>query len=155
MSASDGCPSHRSAFAKAPAADSLPGHVLHILRLQIQSQIQPGRQGWQRGLGLATQVWGPVEGPQVFAAVAAMLDEMGRARRSTFRFSNPDCAGCAATMTAHEALFLQCFTFLRQAARDKAERSAFLLCEANPCPGFLAATERLARGLPSSLPVSL
>ena len=154
MSAFENCAAHRSGFAKAPRRDSLAGQVLQILRLQIQSQIQPERHGWQRGLGLAHALWGPVQGPQVFAAVAAMLEEMSAARRAMFRFSNPDCAGCAAMMTAHESLFLQCFTLMRAQAPDKAQRSAFLLCEANPCPGFLAAAERLAGLLPFPLSLS-
>lgn len=153
MPASDGCSSHRSAHAKAPAGDSLAGQLLQVLRLQIQSQIQPERHGWQRGLGLAAAIWGPVQGPQVFAAVAAMLDEMGRSRRSMFRFSNPDCPGCAAAMTAHETLFLQSFTLVLNDAPDKAQRTAFLLCEGNPCPGFLAAAERLAGVIPSPLSI--
>jgi len=154
MAAPENCAAHHTACAKAPARDSLAGQLLQILRLQIQSQIQPERHGWQRGLALANALWGPVQGPQVFAAVAAMLEDMSRARRSIFRFSNPDCPGCAATMTAHESLFLQCFTLMRAEAPDKARRSAFLLCEANPCPGFLAATERLAGVIPSPLPLS-
>lgn len=154
MTAPDPCASHRAAHAKAPARDSLAGLVLQILRLQIQSHIQPERHGWQRGLALATAKFGPVEGPQVFAAIAGMLAEMSRARRSIFRFSNPDCPGCAASMTAHESLFLQCLTLVRTESPDKAERAAFLLCEANPCPGFLAATTHLAGLIPSPFPAS-
>ncbi|MFD2174715.1 hypothetical protein [Rhodobacter lacus] len=150
MSDPKGCACRHIERAKAPACDDLSGQVLQILRLQIQSQILPQRRGWQRGLRLASALWGAEKGPQVFAAIAAMLDEMGRARQSIFRISNPDCPGCAATMTAHETLIVQCFRLLQSGAQDKAKRCAFLLCEANPCAVFLAMTERLVTLVPAA-----
>ena len=143
-----GC-SSRTAFGPAPAPGSHPWALLQILRLQIQSQIAPERHSWQRGLALAASVWGRIEGPQVFAALAEMLEQMGRSRRSMFRFSNPDCSGCAAMMTAHESLFLQIVTLIWQGQVEKAERSAFLLCEANDVSGLVQAGTRLALVLPS------
>lgn len=141
--------SPRTAFGPAPAPGSYPWALLQILRLQIQSQIAPERHSWQRGLALAGAIWGQVEGPQVFAALAGMLDRMGRSRRSMFRFSNPDCSGCAAMMTAHESLFLQIITLTLRAQDDKAERVAFLLCEGNDISGLVQAAVRLAQLLPS------
>ncbi|ETD82878.1 hypothetical protein ACTTAF_00440 [Rhodobacter capsulatus] len=143
-----GC-SSRNAFGPAPAPGSYPWTLLQILRLQIQSQIAPERHSWQRGLALASSVWGEIEGPQVFAALAGMLDRMGRSRRSMFRFSNPDCSGCAAVMTAHESLFLQIITLMWQRQSEKAERAAFLLCEANDISGLVQAATRLVQVLPT------
>lgn len=143
-----GC-SSRNAFAPAPASGSAAWTVLQILRLQIQSQIAPERHSWQRGLAMASSVWGMAEGPQVFAALAEMLDQMGRSRRSIFRFSNPDCRGCAAMMTAHETHFLQIISLVSRAETEKVERLAFLLCEANDATGLLLVAGRLSKLLPA------
>lgn len=81
--------------------------------------------------------------------MAEALAEFRLARRSPFRFSNPDCPCCAARMTPHEAQWLQILRFHRADAARKAQATAFLLCEANPCLEFLAASERLAKATPS------
>lgn len=147
-----GC-SARSAFAPAPAPGRVSWTLLQVLRLQIQSQIAPERHSWQRGLAMASSDWGTAEGPQVFAALAEMLAQMGRSRRSIFRFSNPDCRGCAAMMTAHEALFLQIIALMSRAQPDKAERLAFLLCEANDTTGLIRVAGQLSGLLPAGTKV--
>lgn len=145
MAPSNRCSSSPRGFAAAPASGRTEWHLLQILRLQIQSHVLPDRNGWQRGLTQAQRVWGTETGPQVFAALAEMLAQMSRARRSIFEFSNPDCASCASRMTAHESLLLQSLSLLRASAPTKARAVAFLLCESNPCGGFIAAAERLTQ----------
>jgi hypothetical protein len=135
-----------------PAGHDIPVHLLRILRLQIQNLQQPQNGGALRGMHLAVALWGETRGPQVFYHLAMTFDQMRRARRSPFNYSNPDCACCADKITPNEKLFLQVIGFQRAGAAGKAHASAFLLCEANPSLGFLDAAERLAKISPSYLP---
>lgn len=124
--------------------------LLHLLRRQILATLRPGCEATrQRSLHMAQGHWGPVTGARLHAALDEALSEMRLARVSPFRFSNPDCPRCAARVTPHEAQFLQILRLHRAAAAEKAQSVAFLLCEANPCLGFLAASERLAMATPS------
>lgn len=134
-----------------PTEDGLAA-LLHILRLQIQSFAQPERHGWMRGLVEAKQIWGQEQGPLIFAALADALGQMRRARKSAFGHANPDCPRCARTLTPHEGQFLQILRFFRAEAPEKAALTAYLLCEANPCDGFLRAARTLVQIAPSDLP---
>ena len=146
-------PAHpRDTGVTLPAGDDIQRHLLRILRLQIQGMQHPQGNGAMRGLRLAVALWGETQGTQIFHLLAKTFDQMRKARRSAFNYSNPDCACCADKTTANEKLFLQVIGFQRAGAAGKAHASAFLLCEANPSLGFLDAAERLAKISPSYLP---
>ncbi len=86
--------------------------------------------------------------PATVFAVFHVIQQMRRSRRSCFRFSNPDCAGCAAQLCAHERLLLNTCRALARGRPDEAAAHAMILCEGNDTGPFLHEMARLARQVP-------
>lgn len=77
--------------------------------------------------------------------VLVFVEEMRRARRSLFRYSNPRCEGCAGIVTYDERLLISVVQYLRARQHSKAASSALLLCEGEQHERFLAAGHALAQ----------
>lgn len=104
--------------------------TLQMARHVFQSFAQPASQSWMHAIDLAYSEPNDRD-PQTFYRVLSVVQAVRCARVSLFRFSNPCCANCAQTVTAHERQFMSCITSAKRGRLEEAERHAFLLCEGN------------------------
>ncbi|ARE42287.1 hypothetical protein RGUI_4261 (plasmid) [Rhodovulum sp. P5] len=127
--------------------DTLEHAALTVARYYFQSFAFPKSEGWVKGFALAEHNFHPRAVPakasEVAVAILAAVQEMRAARKSGFRFSNPDCAGCARVLCGPERHFMEVLTALRRGSRSHAHTAALLLCEGNPTQPFLRAMEDL------------
>lgn len=74
----------------------------------------------------------------------AVVHEMRTSRRSTFRFSNPRCQGCASVVTEDERHLLQLVQHARAHRVSMLASSAMLLCEGHSTDRVIAAAHGFA-----------
>ncbi|MBL3569967.1 hypothetical protein DSD19_14860 [Rhodovulum sp. BSW8] len=122
--------------------------MLTVARHFFQSFAKPQSEGWIRALAAAEQRFRPgmhaASAADMAVRLLAALQELRAARTSGFRFSNPDCPGCAARLTEQERQFMDVLIALRRGKRSKAHAAAMMLCEGNPTDSFLRAMADLA-----------
>lgn len=122
--------------------------VLQITRYLFQNLSHPKSQSWAKAIEIAgkrTDCW---DGPAVLTHTFHTMRSMQRARKSTFRFSNPNCTHCSQILTAQERQFLGVIVEMRRNRLDRAKAHATLLCEGNDVSAFLAESAQLAVCLP-------
>ncbi|TCP60922.1 hypothetical protein EV663_10797 [Rhodovulum bhavnagarense] len=128
--------------------DPIEHGVLTIARLFFQSFAFPKSQAWMSAFGRAGQFLSHglvnARSRDVAFAVLGAVQEMRKARKSGFRFSNPDCRCCASLLSDHERHFLEVLRALRRGTRSQAHCAAMLVCEGNPADGLLPAMSDLA-----------
>ncbi|WP_108258227.1 hypothetical protein [Mangrovicoccus ximenensis] len=118
--------------------------ILGIARHLFDTFGRPGSQSWRHAIAASERLGGP---PGLLTALVEAVEAMCLSRRSVFRFSNPNCPGCAAKLTPHERQFMACLRHVRRGEPDLAARHAFLLCEGNDTRQFLDSIGRIpARG---------
>lgn len=122
--------------------------VLTVARLFFQSFAIPQGHAWISAFARAGALFPPgttrAGGPEIAVATLAAVQAMRAARKSAFRFSNPDCPGCARILGAHERHFMDVLCAFRRGARSRAHAASMLICEGNPADPFLAAMSDLA-----------
>ncbi|SIO09648.1 hypothetical protein SAMN05444722_0402 [Rhodovulum sp. ES.010] len=122
--------------------------VLTVARHFFQSFALPKSQAWITAFARAEVLFPPgmagARAPELALAILGAVQAMRHARPSGFRFSNPDCPGCARVLCAHERHFMEVLCALRRGARSRAHTAAMLICEGNPAAPFLAAMSDLA-----------
>lgn len=128
--------------------DPVEHAVLTIVRYFFQSFAFPQSQAWIAAFAKSQALFPPgmakARAPEVAVAILGAVQAMRGTRISGFRFSNPDCPGCARVLGAHERHFMEVFCALRRGARTRAHTAAMLVCEGNPADAFLTAMSDLA-----------
>ncbi|MBK1637043.1 hypothetical protein [Rhodovulum adriaticum] len=141
-------PSHGDTPLAQAGFDPVEQGVLTIARLFFQSFAFPNSHAWLSAFARAGRLLPPgaVQGRSrdVAFAVLGAVQEMRTARKSGFRFSNPDCPCCASILSDHERHFLEVLRALRRGTRSQAHCAAMLVCEGNPADGLLLAMSDLA-----------
>lgn len=122
--------------------------VLRIARMFFRSFAAPASQSWISGVGVALESFDHNVAPHIYVATLGAVQSMRQARRSIFRFNDPCCAHCAATVTDGERLFLSGLRAMRDDAPDRAAAFAAILCEGNDSGPWLVALKTLARQMP-------
>ncbi len=105
--------------------------ALAIARYQFQSFAMPELESWSRALPHADRLFGRDAAPGLVCAVQRAVHAMRCARKSVFRFSNPDCGRCAARITGHERLLMNTLRSILADRPSDAEAHAMILCEGN------------------------
>jgi len=118
--------------------------VLAIARYYFRSFAEPESQAWIRSLAIARCALGEAHGPQVAVAVLDMVREMRLARRTMFRFSNPECPACANVLCETERHLMRILGAVSRAQKSEAHAHALLLCEGNDPHHLIAAAQELA-----------
>ncbi|BAQ67730.1 hypothetical protein NHU_00561 [Rhodovulum sulfidophilum] len=122
--------------------------VLTVARYYFQSFAFPNSQAWINAFAKAESLFPPgmarAGASEIAVAVLAAVQQMRAARGSGFRFSNPDCPGCARILSPHERQFMEVLVALRRGRRSRAHAAAMLICEGNASETFLVAMSDLA-----------
>lgn len=120
--------------------------VLDIMRCFFASNCPKTTHAWETAFELSNKVFSRPgathTGDIVAGAVLRAVQSMRRARRNTFRFSNPFCPRCRTKLTEHERHLLTVYDSID---RDKvtARTHATILCEGENCEEFLASVSEL------------
>lgn len=117
--------------------------ILLVARYFFKSFAVPEDQGWIRAFDVSRQIFGDAMGACVGTSTLDLVQEMRRARRSCFRYSNPDCPGCALILCAAERHLILTLNSLARGAQSEALAHALLLSEGNSPDAFLAAAQDL------------
>lgn len=118
--------------------------TLTVARYFFQSFAVPQLEGWTRAMSGAEHLLGRRAAPDFACAVLRAVQAMRRSRQSTFHFSNPDCANCAARLSRHERLLLNVLRAFLLGKPQDAAAHAILLCEGNDTGEFLDEMEALS-----------
>ncbi len=119
--------------------------VLRAMRLLFRTYADPTSQGWAQGLRVVLASFANRDAGEVFHAIVAVVDALRCARKSGFRFTNPDCANCAQYLCGDERLLMGCLIACREGRRSVSHANALLMCEGNDTGAFLARLGDLAR----------
>lgn len=133
--------------------DQVEHSILEICRFFFQTFAQPTCQSWLHALQRADHVFDPEHSAQTAFSILAMVQAMRASRKSSFRFNNPYCPGCAQLLTEHERQFMGVFRGLRAGHLSEAQTHAMLLCEGHDTTAFLDRTASLV-GLLAQAPVA-
>lgn len=129
--------------------------MLSVARHYFDAFARPEGQAWIAAVSKALELFGAKRGPEVSVAVLIAVQAMRQARRSTFRFSNPDCAICSAFATQHERSLMASLRAAARGRRDDAAAHAAILCEGNDVRALVHALEVLAqRAFTQNAPVA-
>ncbi len=127
--------------------DAFEHAALAIMRCFFSSFADPACQGWLKAARAAETCFAGDEPGARFLSLLRVVQAMRMARRSPFRFSNPDCAGCAAVLTEAERHLMLALRGARRGRLGAARAHALLLCEGGDATGLLAALDALPRAL--------
>ncbi len=124
--------------------------VLTIARYYFVAFADPSSQAWIRASTFARCAFGEARGALVSAAVLDAVQEIRMARRTMFRFSNPECPSCASVLRECERHLLAVIAALTRGQQSEVHAHAMLLCEGNTSEGLIGAASSLASLLPQS-----
>lgn len=128
--------------------DSVEQRVLDLMRLIFSRRANALPRFAAKPADVARDHFGAEVGPLILQATEAVIQQMSLARRDTFHYTNPYCAGCADRLTAEEAHLLRIIKELRLGRRGSAMISGLMICEAEPIDPLIAAGAALAAQLP-------
>lgn len=134
----------RDPRARMSALDPRDAAVLSIARHFFQSFAHPPSEGWVRAFAHADRAFGEARGAIVASAVLHSVQRMREARRSCFRFSNPDCVHCAEALSESERHFIGAFRAITDSHLSEAYGHALILCEGNDADPFLRQLQALS-----------
>lgn len=121
--------------------------ILAIARHYFLTFADPASQAWMRAQMLARCTFEGDHGHKVSDAVLSFVRELRMARNSSFRFSNPDCPGCANILCECERQIMGVIIAVRRNQPSSAHGHALLLCEGNNIDGLLEAADDVASAL--------
>ena len=124
--------------------------ALVIMRRFFASFADPASQGWLRAAQTAETCFGGDDPGARFLDLLRVVQAMRMARASPFRFASPDCARCAAILTATERHLMLAMQAARRGRRGAAEAQALMLCEGGDSAALMAALGALPPALRSS-----
>lgn len=111
--------------------DTAEHAVLTAARFFFLSFAEPAGQAWLSVILASDSIFDGPQHAETMRRTCALVHEVRCSRRSTLRFSNPNCAHCAAIVTEHERHFIQMVQAVRTGNLGAARTSAMLLCEGN------------------------
>lgn len=118
--------------------------LLAVARHFIVSFAAPETQSWTVAFKIASERWGISEGARAAATVLVVIEEMRLARKSVFRFSDPNCPNCRQSLTPNERHLMLILHAIRRGRVGDAQTEAMLLCEGEDAKGLLRAAWGLA-----------
>lgn len=149
----DGTPSDKEQLVAAQGYTTDERAVLAIARHYFLTFAEPGSHAWMRAQMLACCSFDAIHGLLIADAVLGCVREMRLARGSSFRFSNPDCPGCARILCECERQLMSLVIAIRHGRPSAAHVNAMMLCEGNDAEGLMEAVESLVEALNAAAPV--
>lgn len=126
--------------------------VLTILRLFCTTYANPESQAWENGFDCALSSFGPNHGPLLGPAIMNVMRSLRCTRKSNFRFTNPGCPCCRATLSDHELHMMRLLKAERRGDGPTRQTCAVILCEGEDPGLFLASISELAGRLNAFAP---
>lgn len=121
--------------------------ILHLSRLYFLAHTDPMKPHWDAAMDFSELMFGPEYGPLIAYCVTEVLQNMRESRKTTFRFTNPCCAKCAARLTNNERLLTSTISAFRKGDSLRAKMNALILCEGFDSGPMLKAIGRLTKTL--------
>ncbi|WP_224826720.1 hypothetical protein [Cognatishimia sp. MH4019] len=140
------CCGAQNAFPRLARTDQLnpfERNILAVARHFFQTFACPAGQIWIEGFRQADQLFAPHDAAQHAFGTLNTVQKMRIARKSTFKFSNPLCPGCASLLTENERQLTSALAAVRTSQRSAAHVHAMLLTEGNDPQPMLLAMHRL------------
>ncbi|MEM6759027.1 MAG: hypothetical protein AAF601_06065 [Pseudomonadota bacterium] len=128
--------------------DEIELACLDISRLYFSTFAEPGGQSWMRAIDRAEYVFDHQSGASIASLVLKVIQAIRRSRRSSFQFSNPDCAGCARILTEHERRLIVAISAMRRGRAERAQVELMMLCEGNDTQAVMMWLTELKLALP-------
>lgn len=141
------CPHHSKAsntLIKDTKLEVVDLALLGVARRFFLSYTDPRRPHWESAVDFAINAFGPNHGPLVAVALLNVIRAMRSARKTMFRFNNPHCTQCAATILDNERSLFLGIQHLRQGNMSGAHIEVLILCEGHDTAPTLSAMEVLA-----------
>ena len=111
--------------------------ILKIARYYFMTFAEPSKQTWLNASEYSIKQFSADQGPFVALAVLSAIQAMRQARKSEFKFNDPDCKLCARNVTEHERAFINIIRCKVRGQDDAASAHAIILCEGNDHQQFL------------------
>jgi len=118
--------------------------VLKVARYYFMTFADPAKQSWLDANDYSIKNFSADQGPYVALAILSAIQSMREARKSEFKFNNPDCKVCSQLLTEHEKGFMNTVRCKVHGEDQAASAHAFILCEGNDSRQFLKSTLILA-----------
>lgn len=139
----DGCPDSGLSVASM-GLDAAELAVLTLQRHFFRSFAEPASQSWIQALTLGEECFPHHPRGEVALLVLTQVQALRQTRREVFRFSNPWCPGCSASLTRDELALVQ---LLRARTAEALAACASALSSQEANPALVIATTRLAEAL--------
>lgn len=113
--------------------------VLAILRHLCTSFAAPEAQAWRHAFAIASERWGPRQGPQLVTGLLPVLDALMQSRRAPFRVMHPLSLAARAHATPDEARLLRLLAAMRRDATAAARSELAALTSGHHDPALITA----------------
>lgn len=123
--------------------DRFEHSILQITQLMCQSYAHPHSHAWEKALLMSKERFGTIGGGVVATAVLELLNALRKSRRTTFKFTNPFCPCCRASVSECEMRLLAIIKGKRTAQNQRVQMEAVILCEGFPAQKFLDSVDAL------------
>lgn len=103
--------------------------VLDALRIFCVGYANPDSFAWEAGFDICLKEFGSLHGPKIGMGIMNVMRSLRLSRKSTFKFTNPACPCCCASLSEHELRLMTLFKTERQSDRTTRQTNAMILCE--------------------------